>query len=72
MAQLKQKKQRVSITKPNVKPKINIETEEEVIAYIGEMEKEMNDLKEKMLNAIKESKIVDIKKGTVLEWTHLK
>ena len=55
------KKQRVSITKPNVKPKINIETEEEVIAYIGEMEKEMNDLKEKMLNAIKESKIVDVK-----------
>ena len=55
------KKQRVSITKPNVKAKINIETEEEVIAYIGEMEKEMNDLKEKMLNAIKESKIVDVK-----------
>ena len=55
------KKQRVSITKPNVKAKINIETEEEVIAYIGEMEKEMNDLKEKMLNAVKESKIVDVK-----------
>lgn len=54
-------KQRVSITKPNVKAKINIETEEEVIAYIGEMEKEMNDLKEKMLNAVKESKIVDVK-----------
>ena len=55
------KKQRVSITKPNVKAKINIETEEEVNAYIGEMEKEMKDLKEKMLNAIKESKIVDVK-----------
>ena len=55
------KKQRVSISKPSVKPKINIETEEEVIAYIGELEKEMKDLKEKMLNAIKESKIVDVK-----------
>ncbi len=55
------KKQRVSITKPNVKAKINIETEEEVNAYIGEMEKEMKELKEKMLNAIKESKIVDVK-----------
>ena len=55
------KKQRVSINKPSVKPKVNIETEEEVIAYISELEKEMNELKEKMLNAIKESKIVDVK-----------
>lgn len=54
------KKQRVTIKKISVKERDNLTTEIEVEKYIEELEKEIESLKNKMLQAIKENKIVDI------------
>lgn len=43
-----------------VKTKYNVATESDVEAYIEELEKEIAALKAKMLEAVKENKIVDI------------
>ncbi|MGL5982209.1 MAG: hypothetical protein ACRCZR_02685, partial [Cetobacterium sp.] len=54
------KKQRVSMKKIAVKTKYNVATESDVETYIEELEKEIAALKAKMLEAVKENKIVDI------------
>lgn len=54
------KKQRVSMKKIAVKTKYNVTTEFDVETYIEELEKEIAALKAKMLEAVKENKIVDI------------
>ncbi|MGL5798300.1 MAG: BREX system P-loop protein BrxC, partial [Cetobacterium sp.] len=54
------KKQRVSMKKIAVKTKYNVATESDVEIYIEELEKEIATLKAKMLEAVKENKIVDI------------
>ncbi|MGF6906029.1 BREX system P-loop protein BrxC [Fusobacterium sp. PH5-44] len=54
------KRERVSIKKVIVSAKYNVETVSQVESYIGELEKEIEQLKSEMLKAIKENKIVDI------------
>ena len=54
------KKERVKINKIYITAKYNIETEEEVNQYIANIENELKALKEKMLKAVAENKIVDI------------
>lgn len=54
------KKERVSIKKVNGKIKYALTTEDEVEKYINDMEKEIYKLKDEMLKAIRENKVVDI------------
>lgn len=54
------KKERVQFRKIRVAEKSNIETIEAVEEYISKLENEIQSLKEKMLQAIRENKIVDI------------
>lgn len=54
------KKERVKINKIYITAKYNIETEEEINEYINNIENELKALKEKMLKAVAENKIVDI------------
>lgn len=54
------KKQRVSMKKISIRTKYNVATESDVETYIEELEKEIAVLKAKMLEAVRENKIVDI------------
>lgn len=54
------KKERIKLRRINVTSKYNLETEEQVQLYITELEREIEELKFKMLEAIKKNKIVDI------------
>ena len=54
------KKQRVSMKKISIRTKYNVATESDVETYIEELEKEIAALKAKMLEAVRENKIVDI------------
>lgn len=54
------KKERIKLRRINVTSKYNLETEEQVQLYITELEREIEELKSKMLEAIKGNKIVDI------------
>lgn len=56
-----QKRQRVHVRRLQAKPKINVETEEDVNNYIALLEEELQKLKQEMINAVKENKIVDVK-----------
>lgn len=55
------KKQRVSMNKISAKTKYNMATESDVEDYIQELERELIQMKEKMLQAVRENKIVDIR-----------
>ena len=54
------KKERVKLRKISINSKSNIESEEEVKEYISAIEKDIEKLKNEMLEAIKNNKIVDI------------
>lgn len=54
------KKQRVSMKRISVKAKYNVATESDVESYIEELEKEIAELKAKMLEAVRENRIIDI------------
>jgi hypothetical protein len=56
-----QKRQRVQVRRLQAKAKINVETEEDVNSYIASLEDEISKLKNEMLSAVKENKIVDVK-----------
>lgn len=56
-----QKRQRVQVRRLQAQAKINVETEEDVKSYISSLEDELQKLKEEMINAVKENKIVDVK-----------
>jgi hypothetical protein len=55
------RKERIQLDRIKVVQKYNIENEEEANKYIEELEKEIEELKAKMLKAINENKIVDIR-----------
>lgn len=55
------KKERIAMRKISIKTKYNLETELDVNTYIDELQEEMRVLKEKMLDAVRENKVVDIK-----------
>ena len=55
------RKERIQLNRIKVVQKYNIENEEEANKYIEELEKEIEELKAKMLKAINENKIVDIR-----------
>ena len=54
------KKERVILRKVSISSKTNIETEDQVNDYISHIEKDIEKLKNEMLEAIKNNKIVDI------------
>ena len=54
------KKERVKLRKISINSKSNIESEEQVNEYISAIEKDIEKLKNEMLEAIKNNKIVDI------------
>ena len=54
------KKERVKLRKISINSKSNIESEEQVKEYISTIEKDIEKLKNEMLEAIKNNKIVDI------------
>ena len=54
------KKERVKLRKISINSKSNIESEDEVNEYISAIEKDIEKLKNEMLEAIKNNKIVDI------------
>lgn len=54
------KKERVILRKVSISSKTNIETEDQVNDYISRIEKDIEKLKNEMLEAIKNNKIVDI------------
>ncbi len=56
-----QKRQRVQVRRLQAKAKINVETEDDVNSYIASLEDEIVKLKNEMLNAVKDNKIVDVK-----------
>ena len=54
------KKERVILRKVSISSKTNIETEDQVNDYISRIEKDIEKLKNEMLEAIRNSKIIDI------------
>lgn len=54
------KKERVILRKVSISSKTNIETEDQVNDYISRIEKDIEKLKNEMLEAIRSNKIIDI------------